>query len=98
MAKAPARCGFPTVMPSDKIDVKSNISYEGSSLSGHWSEQNFGLEGDLGGQSAANKFTAQIQGQPQGSMTVSVTGASHQVHISNHGPGFSTVSISFSRG
>ncbi len=77
MAKAPARCDFPTVMPSDKIDVKSNISYEGGSLSGHWSKRTFGLEGDLSGRAAPNRFTVQILG---------------------HGPGFSTVSISFSRG
>jgi hypothetical protein len=83
---------------NNKIDMKSNVSYEGGSLSGHWSERNFGLEGDLSGRAAPNRFTVQILGQLQGSMTVSVTGASHQVHISNHGPGFSTVSISFSRG
>lgn len=83
---------------NNKIDMKGNVSYDGGSLSGHWSERSFGLEGDLSGRSAANKFTVQILGQLQGSMTVSVSGASHQVHITNHGPGFSNVSISFSRG
>ena len=83
---------------NNKIDMKSNVSYEGGNLSGHWSERNFGLEGDLSGRSAANRFTVQILGQLQGSMTVSLSGAGHQVNISNHGPGFSTVSISFSRG
>ncbi len=83
---------------NNKIDMKSNITYEGGSLSGHWSERNFGLEGEVNGKSAANKFTVQISGQLQGSMTVAVTGASHQVHISSGGPGFSSVSIAFSRG
>ncbi len=78
--------------------MKSNLSYEGGNLSGQWRERNFGLGGDLSGRSAANKFTVQILGQLQASMTASVTGASHQVHISIHGPGFRTVSISFSRG
>ncbi len=83
---------------NNKIDMKSNITYEGGSLSGHWSERNFGLEGEVNGKSAANKFTVQISGQLQGSMTVAVTGTSHQVHISSGGPGFSSVSIAFSRG
>ena len=83
---------------NNKIDMKSNISYEGGSLSGHWSERNFGLEGDVNGRAAANKFTVQISGQLQGSMSVSVSGSSHQVHISSGGPGFTSVSITFSRG
>jgi len=83
---------------NNKIDMKSSISYEGGSLSGHWSERNFGLEGDVNGRAAANKFTVQISGQLQGSMTVSVSGSSHQVHISSGGPGFNSVSIAFSRG
>ena len=84
--------------PSNKIDMKSNISYEGSRLSGHWSEKNFGLEGDVDGSLGANRFTVRISGQLQGSMTVSVNGASHSVNISTAGPGFKAVSISFSKG
>ena len=84
--------------PSNKIDMKSNISYEGGRLNGHWSERNFGLEGDVNGSSAPNRFSVQISGQLQGSMSVSVNGASHNVSISTSGPGFKSVSISFSRG
>ncbi len=84
--------------PSNKIDMKSNISYEGGRLSGHWSERNFGLEGDVDGRSAPNKFSVRISGQLQGSMTVSVTGATHKVSIATSGPGFKNVSISFSKG
>ena len=83
--------------PSNKIDMKSDISYEGGRLSGHWSERNFGLEGDVDGSSAANRFTVRISGQLQGSMTVSVTGATHHVSISTGGPGFKSVSIAFSQ-
>jgi hypothetical protein len=84
--------------PSNKIDMKSDISYEGGRLSGHWSEKHFGLEGDVSGRSAANKFTVRISGQLQGSMTVSVRGSTHRVSIATTGPGFRSVSISFSRG
>ena len=84
--------------PSNKIDMKSSISYEGGRLSGHWSEKSFGLEGDVDGSSAANKFTVRISGQLQGSMTVSMNGANHSVSIATTGPGFKAVSISFSRG
>ena len=84
--------------PSNKIDMKSDISYERGRLSGHWSERHFGLEGDVSGRSAPNKFTVRISGQLQGSMTVSVKGSTHRVNIATTGPGFKSVSISFSRG
>ena len=84
--------------PSNKIDMKSDISYDGGRLSGHWSERNFGLEGDVDGSSGANRFSVRISGQLQGSMTVSVNGSSHSVSISTNGPGFKAVSIAFSRG
>lgn len=83
---------------NNKIDMKSSLTDEGGRVSGHWSEHNFGLEGDLSGRSAANRISLQISGQLQGSMTVSVNGASHHVSISTGGPGFRSVSIAFSRG
>jgi hypothetical protein len=83
---------------SNKIDMKSDLSYEGGRLSGHWSEKNFGLEGDLAGNSGASKFSMQISGQLQGTMSVSVSGATHNVNISTNGPGFKSVSIAFSKG
>jgi len=83
---------------NNKIDMKSGLSYEDGRISGHWSERNFGLEGDVSGRSSANKLSVQISGQLQGSMTVSVSGSSHQVTISSGGPGFKSVSIAFSRG
>ena len=84
--------------PTQKIDMKSSIAYEGGRLSGHWSERNFGLEGDVDGSSGPNKLSVRISGQLQGSMVVSVNGASHHVSISTAGPGFKSVSITFSKG
>lgn len=84
---------------NNKIDMKSNLSYEGGQVSGHWEERNFGLEGDASGRASANKISLRISGQLQASMVVSVNGSSsHQVSISSGGPGFTNVSISFSRG
>jgi hypothetical protein len=84
--------------PSNKIDMKSEVSYEGGRVTGHWSEKTFGLEGEFNGNASPNKFSVQISGQLQGAMTVSVNGASHQVSISTSGPGFKSVSIAFSKG
>ncbi len=84
--------------PSNKIDMKSEVAYEGGRVTGHWSEKTFGLEGDFSGNASPNKFSVQISGQLQGAMTVSVNGANHQVSISTNGPGFKSVSIAFSRG
>jgi hypothetical protein len=83
---------------NNKIDMKSAISEEGGRLSGHWEEHNFGLEGDISGTAAANRLSLQISGQLQASMTVILTGATHSVSISSGGPGFKSVSISFTRG
>jgi hypothetical protein len=83
---------------NNKIDMKSGITDEGGRLSGHWQERNFGLEGDVSGRASANKLSLQISGQLQASMTVTVTGATHNVSISSGGPGFKNVSIAFSRG
>ncbi len=52
--------------PSNKIDMKSNISYEGGRLSGHWSERNFGLEGDVAAARQPNRFSVQISGPAPG--------------------------------
>jgi hypothetical protein len=83
---------------NNKIDMKSGITDEGGRLSGHWEERTYGLEGDVSGQSAANKLSLRISGQLQGAMTVTVSGATHHVNISSGGPGFTSVSIAFSRG
>jgi hypothetical protein len=84
--------------PSNKIDMKSEVAFEGGRVTGHWSEKTFGLEGDFNGSASPNKFSVQISGQLQGAMTVSVNGAQQQVSISTNGPGFKSVSIAFSRG
>ncbi len=83
---------------NNKVDMTSDISYEGGHVSGHWSERNFGLEGDVAGSATPTKFSVRISGQLQGSMTVSVNGATHYVSISTAGPGFKSVSIAFSKG
>jgi hypothetical protein len=78
--------------------MTSNVEDAGGRLSGHWQERNFGLEGDVNGAANASKMNLQISGQLQASMTITLSGASHNVSISSGGPGFKSVSISFSRG
>ncbi|MGO9544419.1 MAG: hypothetical protein ACLPPF_06450 [Rhodomicrobium sp.] len=81
-----------------KIDMKSGLSYEGGRVSGHWEERSFGLEGEANGSASANKISLRISGQLQASMSVTLTGSTHHVSISSRGPGFTNVSIAFSRG
>ena len=83
---------------NNKIDIKCNVTDEGGRVSGHWQERNFGLEGDADGRASANRFSVRISGQLQASMTVTVSGSTHQVSITSGGPGFTHVSIVFSRG
>jgi hypothetical protein len=83
---------------NNKIDMRSSLSYENGGVAGHWEERNFGLEGDVMGSAAAASLRLQISGQLQGSMAVSVSGSSHRVTVTTAGPGFKSVSITFSRG
>jgi hypothetical protein len=83
---------------ANKIEMRGTLANKGGRLSGHWEERNFNAEGDLSGAASANKISLRISGQVTGSMTVSVSGATHQVGISTGGVGFKGVSITFSRG
>jgi hypothetical protein len=83
---------------NNKIDMRSSLTYEGGRVSGHWQERNFGLEGEVNGSAAASRLSLQLRGQLVGSMSVSMSGATHQVSVTTAGPGFRSVSITFSRG
>ncbi len=83
---------------NNKIEMRSRLSHQGGHINGHWEERNFNAEGTISGSATANKLSLKIAGQVQGSMTVSVSGSSHQVAISTAGAGFKGVSISFTRG
>jgi hypothetical protein len=83
---------------ANKIEMRGNIASAGGRVSGHWEERNFNAEGDLSGTVSANKISLRITGQVTGSMSVSVSGATHQVAITTGGVGFKGVSITFSRG
>lgn len=83
---------------NNKIDMRSSLTYEGGGVSGHWEERNFGLEGEVNGSATPNNLRLQISGQLQGSMAVSISGSSHRVSVTTAGPGFKSVSITFSRG
>ncbi|HZV21883.1 MAG TPA: hypothetical protein VE986_10105 [Hyphomicrobiales bacterium] len=83
---------------NNKIDMRSSLDYERGRVSGHWQERNFGLEGEVAGSAAASRLNLQFSGQLQGSMAVTISGASHRVSVTTAGPGFRDVSISFSRG
>ena len=84
--------------PSNKIDMKSDISSEGGRLSGHWSERNFGLEGDVDGSAGSQQVHRADIGSASRIDDSFSERRTHNVSISTNGPGFKTVSIAFSRG
>jgi hypothetical protein len=83
---------------ANKIEMRGVVAYKGGRVSGHWEERTFNAEGELSGSASANKLALQIGGQVKGTMSVSVSGGTHQVAISTGGVGFKGVSITFSRG
>ncbi len=83
---------------NNKIEMRSGLTYENGRVTGHWEERNFSVEGEVSGSASTNKLSLRFNGQLTGSMSLSVSGSTHQVNITTGGPGFRGVSITFSRG
>ncbi len=83
---------------TNKIEMRSGLTYENGRVNGHWEERTFSAEGTMSGSASANKLNLRISGQVTGSMSVSVNGSTHRVGITTAGPGFKGVTITFSRG
>jgi hypothetical protein len=83
---------------SFKIELRSNLHYNGGRVSGTWEERNFNASGQVAGRASDGSMNLAISGAVDGSMSVNF-GASHQtVSINTSGTGFSGVSMSLSRG
>ncbi len=84
--------------PSYRIEMRSNVTNSGGRLSGHWEERTFNAEGALSGSVSGSSINLTISGVITGSLSISLSGSSHQVNLSASGPTFKGLSLSMSRG
>lgn len=83
---------------SYKIDLRSDLRAQGSSLSGQWSESSRGVGGAVSGSAGPGRFTANVGGSGfQATISVNTSGNRQNVSIRSSGGEVSSVSISMSR-
>lgn len=83
---------------SYRIEMRSNIVNNDGRLSGKWEERTFNAEGALSGRLSGSMINLTISGVINGSLSISLAGASHQVNLTASGPRFKGVSINMKRG
>ncbi len=85
--------------PSNKIELRANLSFRGGRISGTWEERTYNAAGEVTGQVSGNRFSLAIVGGGfQGSMSVSTSGSNQTVSITTQGIGLKGVNISLSKG
>ena len=85
--------------PSNKIELRANLVYEGGKVTGSWEERTYNAAGAVTGQANPGKISLSINGGGfSGSMAVGFSGGNQTVTISTTGIGMTGVSINLSRG
>ena len=85
--------------PSNKIELRANLTFQGGRISGSWEERTYNATGAVTGQVTGNRFSLSIVGGGfQGSMSVSTSGSNQSVMITTQGIGLKGVNISLSKG
>lgn len=82
---------------SAKVELRANLNYSNGAVSGSWEERTYNQSGSVSGKATSNKLNLAISGGIQGSMSVSVAGGSHSVHVSTGGPVLKGINISMTR-
>ncbi|MEQ1671230.1 MAG: hypothetical protein ABL893_10265 [Hyphomicrobium sp.] len=82
---------------SAKVELRANLNYANGAVSGDWEERTYNQSGSVSGKATSNKLNLAISGGIQGSMSVSVAGGSHSVHVSTGGPVLKGINISMTR-
>lgn len=85
--------------PSNKIEMRADLSYSGGSLTGTWEERTFNATGAVSGTASDASIKLSINGAIKGSMSVLLNDNRQNVHISTagSGSGLSGVKISLKR-
>lgn len=87
------RCSSPT----QKVEVRSKMSYAGGRLSGTWEERTYNAEGKITGKARPGKLRFSIAGSISGSMNVSFDDTQQDVTISMKGVALKRIKVSLTR-
>ncbi len=83
--------------PNNKIELRSKISANGTSLSGNWEERTYNAGGEAKGTLTDSKLALAIVGGVTGSMTITYDQTKQNVAIATEGTPLQSVTISLSR-
>lgn len=85
--------------PSNKIEMRADLTYQNGSVAGSWEERTFNATGQVSGKASAEQLSLAIDGGGlKGSMMVKLGRSSQSVKISTEGSGFKGLDLSLSRG
>lgn len=83
---------------SYKIDSVANLSIQGSSVSGDWTENTYSTSGGITGRTTTSGFNLSISGPTfSAAMQVSTTACRQSIHISPSGLNVSRISLSLGK-
>lgn len=82
---------------SNKIHMRGVLRGGGSAISGTWEERTFNAGGSVSGKATGSSLRLAIRGSISGSLSISVKGKRHSVHISTGASDLKGVSLSFRR-
>lgn len=82
---------------TQKFEIRSLVSENGSGLSGKWEERTFNATGEVSGTVKGTTIDLAISGTIEGKISIALTGKTHSVNVSAAGAGIKGVSISLTR-
>ncbi|HML42777.1 MAG: hypothetical protein JNN24_17330 [Hyphomicrobium zavarzinii] len=82
---------------TNKIEMRSKLSANGTSLSGNWEERTYNAEGAVTGKLTDTKLSLAIAGSVAGTMTITYDRAKQNVAIATQGIPLKSVTVSLSR-
>lgn len=84
--------------PSYRIELRTSLQYAGGRVSGTWEERSYNVGGSIDGRASSGALNMSFSGNINGSLNVSYGGSSQRVSITTGSSGFSSVSLSLSKG
>jgi hypothetical protein len=82
---------------TNKIEMRSKLSANGTSLSGNWEERTYNAGGDVKGTLSDTKLSLGIEGGVTGSMTITYDRAKQDIAIATEGIPLKSVTMTLSR-
>ncbi len=82
---------------TNKIEMRSKLSANGSSLSGNWEERTYNAGGNVTGKLTDTKLTLSFTGGVAGSISIAYDRTKQNVAIATEGTNLKSVTVSLSR-